>query len=263
MNLNKYITEDIASNEHPSDFIKHSNTLILRLPFLKNSDITIKSIAFIVDDDKIYEYDREKQNFILIGTFTDFHKKLDLIIDNLLDSVKKLFLKIDKLEESMYESKYSDIMHNWLQYKKSFSLIRRLIFHASVAFDLFLLNYKSNENLDIYAYEDIKEHIERIKNLAISAEDKLDSLHDFYKMQVDEKMNKNVYYLTIISGIFLPLTLITGFFGMNSGGLPWTNNPNGTLYVTILSLIVEVLFFVGFFLLLRKDIKNNPPREGN
>jgi len=253
MNLNKYITEDITSNEHPSDFIKHSNTLILRLPFLKNNKVTIKSIAFVIDKDKIYEYNREKQDFILVGNFADFHLKLDEIIDKLLDSVKKLFLKIDKLEEDMYENKNSNIMHNWLQYKKSFSLIRRLIFHANVAFDLFILHYKSNQNFDIYAYEDIKEHIERIKNLAISAEDKLDNLHDFYKMQVDEKMNKNVYYLTIISGIFLPLTLITGFFGMNSGGLPWTNNPNGTIYVSILSIVIEILFLVIFLLLLRRD----------
>ena len=62
-------------------------------------------------------------------------------------------------------------------------------------------------------------------------------------------MNKNIYYLTIISGIFLPLTLITGFFGMNTGGLPLTNNPNGTLYVIIFSIISEILFLILFFAL--------------
>lgn len=36
-------------------------------------------------------------------------------------------------------------------------------------------------------------------------------------------MNKNMYVLTIISGIFLPLTLITGLLGINVAGIPSAN----------------------------------------
>ncbi|HGZ69857.1 MAG TPA: hypothetical protein ENK74_00475 [Nitratifractor sp.] len=65
--------------------------------------------------------------------------------------------------------------------------------------------------------------------MAKAAIEKLDYLYDFYCAKVDEKMNRNVYYLTLLSGIFLPLTLATGFFGMNTSGLPYTNDPSGTL----------------------------------
>jgi magnesium transporter len=60
-------------------------------------------------------------------------------------------------------------------------------------------------------------------------------------------MNRNIYYLTILSGIFLPLTLVTGFFGMNTGGLPFTESPNGTLYVIVISAILEVIFLLPLF----------------
>ncbi len=76
---------------------------------------------------------------------------------------------------------------------------------------------------------------------------KLDNLYNFYKAKIDERMNKNIYYLTILSGIFLPLTLLTGFFGMNTGGLPFTENENGTLYVVIISIILEVIFLLPLF----------------
>lgn len=52
---------------------------------------------------------------------------------------------------------------------------------------------------------------------------------DAYQSQVDARQNKSMQYLTVISTIFLPLTLITGWFGMNfedmpglKHGFPWT-----------------------------------------
>jgi magnesium transporter len=64
-----------------------------------------------------------------------------------------------------------------------------------------------------------------------------------------------MYLLTVISAIFLPLTLVTGIFGMNTGGLPFTDDPNGTLKVLGLSLFLELLFLVPFFLINRRKIE--------
>jgi magnesium transporter len=58
-----------------------------------------------------------------------------------------------------------------------------------------------------------------------------------------------MYWLTILSAIFLPLTLVTGFFGMNTGGLPYTEDPHGTMKVALLSLLLELLFLVPFILM--------------
>ena len=85
--------------------------------------------------------------------------------------------------------------------------------------------------------------------------DKLDNLYDFYRAKVDEKMNRNVYYLTLLSGIFLPLTLLTGFFGMNTGGLPWSDDPNGTWKVVAVSIVLEIVFFMPFILQNMKKIQ--------
>ena len=74
-------------------------------------------------------------------------------------------------------------------------------------------------------------------------------------------MNRNVYYLTIISGIFLPLTLVTGFFGMNTGGMPLSDDPHGTLKVVALSLVLELLFILPFILLNMQKIKKFHPKR--
>jgi len=249
--LNKYVLEDIISPEHPSDFIKDANVLILRLPFMQDNEVIPKSLAYVVEENFVYEYNREKKELEEIGDFNQFHAKLDMIVDKILKDIKDIHLKIDDLEDAIFENENIDIMNNWLIYKKNASLIRRLVFQAYLAYEMFLMHFKKEESFDFHAFDDINEHMERIKNLAISAEDKLNNLHDFYRTRTDEKMNRNVYYLTIISGIFLPLTLITGFFGMNTGGLPWTDNPNGTLYVIVFSFIAEFLFLILFFALLK------------
>ncbi|CAI5458208.1 unnamed protein product [Closterium sp. Yama58-4] len=47
-----------------------------------------------------------------------------------------------------------------------------------------------------------------------------------------EQINKKLYYISFLSIVFLPLSIITGAFGMNVGGVPWvqqtTNDPNVT-----------------------------------
>jgi magnesium transporter len=69
---------------------------------------------------------------------------------------------------------------------------------------------------------------------------KLDYLYSFYNAKSNDKMNKMIYILTIISAIFLPLNLIVGFFGMNTTSLPFSSGNFGTHYVVtiMLSLII-------------------------
>jgi zinc transporter len=47
------------------------------------------------------------------------------------------------------------------------------------------------------------------------------------RAQVDEETNRNLYILTMFSAVFLPATLIAGIWGMNVGGIPFGDSPNG------------------------------------
>jgi magnesium transporter len=60
------------------------------------------------------------------------------------------------------------------------------------------------------------------------------------------RANEIMRTLTVLTAIFLPLNLITGFFGMNFDKLPLIHNPAGALLATVLMLGVGV-FLVWFF----------------
>ncbi len=255
--LDELILEDIENPEHPSDFESGEDfaVLILRLPELQNREVKVLSYAYLSRGGQCYRYDREAGDFVLLGSFEDLHRILDAKADRLIRDIRQYHVEIDRLEERLYEDPPGDFMERWITYKKEVSLIHRLMFHATLSFELFVHYGKRSKEFDALAYADILEHMTRVRDLAKDAMDKLDNLHDFYRAKVDERMNRNMYWLTILSAIFLPLTLVTGFFGMNTGGLPYTEDPAGTSKVLILSIALEALFLVGFLLLSRPRIK--------
>ncbi len=248
--LDNYIIEDIQNPEHPSDFIVHldHSILILRLPeYDKSNNITVRSYAFVISDNICYLYERENSKFQKIGSLDSLNIFLDQKTDLLIKEIKEYYMEIDELEDSLYEHSHnSNFMSKWLTYKKELSLIYRLIFDAVLTFDLFIKHHKQHSTFEELAYADLYEHMERIKDLAKVALDKLDHLYDFYRAKVDEKMNRNIYYLTLISGIFLPLSLVSGFFGMNTGGLPFVNDHSGTYKATLIAIVLELIIFLPF-----------------
>jgi len=256
--LDELILEDIENPDHPSDFESGDDfaVLILRLPELREGRVETLSYAFLTTRGRCYRYDRKEREFAELGTFEDLHRLLDEKADLLIRDIRQYHVEIDRLEESLYdEHPPRDFMERWIVYKKDVSLINRLMFHATLSFELFVHYGKRSEEFDELAYADILEHMSRIRDLAKAAMDKLDDLHDFYRAKVDERMNRNMYWLTVISAVFLPLTLITGFFGMNTGGLPLTDDASGTAKVLLISAVLEILFLLGFFLLNRPKIR--------
>lgn len=61
-------------------------------------------------------------------------------------------------------------------------------------------------------------------------------LQEELSSRVAEQSNRQLYTLSVLTALFLPPTLITGFFGVNTKGLPLADNEHGSLIVLLLSL---------------------------
>ncbi|MFH2002394.1 MAG: zinc transporter ZntB [Planctomycetota bacterium] len=66
--------------------------------------------------------------------------------------------------------------------------------------------------------------------------------------RLSEQMNKTMYILSIVAGIFLPLGLLTGLLGINVGGIPGTENHWA---FTIVCLLLLAMAGVGIFIFRR------------
>jgi len=241
--INKYLIDDIENKDHPSDFevVNDYAILILRLPFINKESVDVVSYAFLIKNSKVYRYERKSKEFEELGGFEELYRYLDIRVDKILAKISKLHIEIAKMEDMLYENDtFMDFSSNWLKFKKELVMIERLMGHSLIAFERFVKHYKNS--IDELAFKDLAEHIDRAFRFSKNAIEKLDYLYEYYKTRQDEKMNNIMFILTILSAVFLPLTLITGFFGMNTGGLPFTQDPQGTVKAIGISVLFEVPF---------------------
>lgn len=71
-------------------------------------------------------------------------------------------------------------------------------------------------------------------------------IRDMYQSRIDVRQNKVVQFLTIITTIFMPLTLITGWYGMNFAEMPELHWVHGYGIVIILAIVIVVVEWRAF-----------------
>ncbi|HEY3699823.1 MAG TPA: CorA family divalent cation transporter [Spongiibacteraceae bacterium] len=62
--------------------------------------------------------------------------------------------------------------------------------------------------------------------------------------RLGEATNRNLYLLSVMTTVLLPINLITGIFGMNTGGLPWSQDANG-FWRAVICMLVGVVISLG------------------
>lgn len=90
----------------------------------------------------------------------------------------------------------------------------------------------------------ISDRADRLLGRTIHLLDYSSQVKDTYQSRVSEQQNKNMQFLTVISTIFYPLTLITGWYGMNFHNMP--ELANGYPAVILLSVVVVVACIIIF-----------------
>jgi zinc transporter len=61
-----------------------------------------------------------------------------------------------------------------------------------------------------------------------------------------QEQNSRMYVLSVVAAIFLPLTFVTGLLGMNVGGLPGLDSPNGFAGSAVIMLVAAIAMLVFF-----------------
>lgn len=236
--------EDLRNELHPSIFDEDDgyDMLIIRLPVI-DKKVDALSIGFILTPDYSYLYNKSVQQFeALNDRFMGPYTTADTIMDKFLKSFTGYQDMVADMEELLYEDKQgSDFMTNWLDLKRDMLRAERILLRASITLKEMITCYENDEHFPVNNYLDLHEHMDRTMRAATLQLSKLDYLYSFYNVRTNEKMNRMIYLLTIISAIFLPLNLVVGFFGMNTGGLPFAEGTTGTVKAVVLMATLMIL----------------------
>ena len=102
-------------------------------------------------------------------------------------------------------------------------------------------------NIDHQSYfEDLKDHLQRLESKLHQARDMMRQLLDLHMNNQSTKMNQIMSTLTLFSAIFIPLSFLTGYFGMNFREFTALDQKYGVLIFSVMCIIIAigmVLFF--------------------
>jgi len=102
-------------------------------------------------------------------------------------------------------------------------------------------------NEDINSLEELIGRLRRLKENVGFIANRVTAIQAGLDSWQAEQINRKLYYLSFLSIIFLPLSIVTGVFGMNVGGVPWTEQKDPKLkdgFRNVILLCVAMLLFV-------------------
>lgn len=130
------------------------------------------------------------------------------------------------------------------------SEIRRLRVHYEQLLD-FSQELEENENHffrqdNLRYFKLFSNRIERLRDTAVAIGDHAAQIRDVYNSYLDIKQNRIMTVLTVVTAIFMPLTLIAGWYGMNFRYMPELDSVWGYPAVILVSVLIVVASLVFF-----------------
>lgn len=183
---------------------------------------------------------------------TDMNGLIEVVLENTLgstaDTISDLEDEMDEMEETLVAKKQPDtlftdfseimrklvIMHRFLSPERD--ALETLTRHNPTWFNA---NMKRSARDSFHRMQRIIEDIDLLRERVHINQDVL-GRYDAKKSQ------RNMYMLSVIATVFLPLSFLTGLFGMNVGGIPFSEDANGLLITFIFISMFGVLMLIAF-----------------
>ncbi|SMF26976.1 CorA family divalent cation transporter [Pseudobacteriovorax antillogorgiicola] len=215
------------------------NVLALRHVELDEDGLDSRGVVYIIEGDSIQRLEQAGGS-IRDLSLDAISKDIDLFFERLRHILDSYIDEIDELEDALFElSIPRHFLNTWFRLKKDIALIDRAFTRNAAVINQFLHDHHGNPALA--GMSEILSIVGSDRKNSASEIVRLEALFNYYNSIKSERMNNNVYLLAIISGVFLPLNLVVGFFGMNTENLFYSGNPHGTQNVVYL---LSGLFFL-------------------
>jgi zinc transporter len=170
-----------------------------------------------------------------------------LLFARMAPAVTSLAEEMDDIEEDVLDGSASALREQIVSIRK-----KAIIFKRYMAPQRDLISHFLEAKIDWFADHNHHHMIEAHDNITRFVEE-LDSVRERSQVISDEvtnilteRLNKNMYALSVVAAIFLPLGFLTGLLGINIGGIPGAENPQAFLvFCGMLALVVglQVLIF--------------------
>ncbi len=172
---------------------------------------------------------------------------MDAIVDNYFTVLEKIGESIEDIEDEKLKNPTPEILQTIHNLKRELIFLRKSVWPLREVIGR-LERWESPliaKSIDIYL-RDVYDHTIQVIDALETFRDMLSGMLDIYLTSVSNRMNEVMKVLTIIATIFIPLTLVTGIYGMNFKYMPELNSPWGYPMVYAVMLAISLVMLVYF-----------------
>ncbi|MBN1501974.1 magnesium/cobalt transporter CorA [Candidatus Woesearchaeota archaeon] len=176
-----------------------------------------------------------------------FHRLLDRTIENFFPVLEKLDDQIERIEEEVIKYPTSYQLTKILKLKRSLVVVKRIGYQQREKISFLAKGaYKYISRKVLPYLRDIYDNAIRVSDSLDNHREAVGETFDAYMSAVNNSMNEVMKLLSVIATIALPMTVISGIYGMNFRNLPGSAFYYG-FWVVLLVMFVFVLIMLYFF----------------
>ena len=163
---------------------------------------------------------------------------INILINEDMEFLQKLEMKLERIENQL-------MSHKGSHYESQIFEMRKTISTFDSYYDQ-MIEVVQNLQEFYNGFETLEKRLTRLSNVTDRLAEYSIQLREMHQTQVEMRQNQIMQFLTIVTTIFMPLTLITGWYGMNFRAMPELDSSYGyfiVMGVCILIIVLEVIYF--------------------
>src|SRR4029077_11177158 len=157
-----------------------------------------------------------RERYLSRGSGYLLYEIVDTTFDYCFPILDKIGHKLDSLEDDIFEGRSDEVVRDISNVKQEIISYRKIIKPERPTLRL-LERYVERflpQELELY-FDDIVDASERVWDILDNYKEVVEALEDTNESAINHRQNDILRVLTVVSVILLPMTLITGIFGMN------------------------------------------------
>lgn len=169
------------------------------------------------------------------------------LIDKMQPIITELDDRTDAIEEALVETPDVDLRNGLVKLRKQAIVLRRYIAPMRDAVGALATSHLAflHPN-DVRALAEAQNDLTRYIEALDATRERAQIIKDELAAGLADRMNRQMFILSVVAAVFLPLGFITGLLGINVGGVPGTENPLA-FWITSAGLIGLAVIIALFF----------------
>jgi magnesium transporter len=238
---------------HPEDPLEDINKSLELDVFMGKQYVVTYHPQKIRAIDSVWANCQRDQRLLQRGSNYLLYQLMDELANEYMLLIDWLDEQVEEIEDRVMEKADTSLLQAIFSIKRSLLNMRRI-----VAPQREVLNKLSRGDFELVSqkermyYRDVYDHFVRVQDITENLRDLVSGALDTYLSVVNNRLNDIMKTLTIITTLFMPLSFLTGFFGMNffepGGNLrPWTS-----MVPFFITLTVMIGMPLGMYLWMHK-----------